>query len=362
MPEVLLDTASVHGLLRMAADEGLLRDREDCGDRFLYGLQQRVLPEWHRQQILEQVILNSRIHTLGRIPVDWLEGELLALGLVCRAEASQASSSENPDLSAEVIEGMLRALGYERPFADWVRAFERFEAARSAAEAFQRIHPGANMEPFDSMIRATHDDEYRDTEQYRLCSECNMAWNEVHPLASVVEEYLSLSECASRTTRYLKTPVYHMSANLYHLPLGCDGDNPSLSIYRIVTSKLGVIPVCHSLTETLGLSMRDDTVALRYHIDEWLASLDGDSADATSRIQRDIERASVSLARGKSLSAAGTIMGYMSIPASIAGIVNPLLGAVGLGLSCVGVVCDQIGQGVADRVRWVAFGSHPGLS
>ncbi len=113
--EVVLDNASINGLLKMAADEGLLFDQEEKSDKMLASLRRHFfLPEWQRQQVLEQVVLNTKIQAMRNTPFDWLYGELVDVSLLQNAERKPESTEEGRQISFELIEGMLRAEGCKR--------------------------------------------------------------------------------------------------------------------------------------------------------------------------------------------------------------------------------------------------------
>ena len=115
MPNTVLDSSSINGLLQMAYEEGLLQDRQDFGDRFLYGLSRRPLAEWHRQQILEQIILNSQLYGINQVPLDWLEGDFLRAGLLKWGKIEGELKDEGIQIAPEIIDGMPRAKRNEYP-------------------------------------------------------------------------------------------------------------------------------------------------------------------------------------------------------------------------------------------------------
>ena len=357
MPETILDRASIEGLLKMAGEEGLLRDRKNHGDLLLAGLGQRPCSEWHRQQILEQVIINSKVHTLWDIPFDWLEGDLLALDFIECKKADSDPISEAKAVAPEIIEGMLRAEGFDKPFDEWIPLVETFGDVLKMVEAYEISHPNTRFDHLSTWVRGMVDREYRDSEEYLLATKWNEAYGAARPLLSAVDEFLKLSELATSTTRYLRTPIYRMSPNLLNLKPDPVTDTPVVHIYRIATEQLGVFPVCTSLRMALALARHQDAVSLRNHMDEWLQSLTSDSVDVTARIQTDITQASNSLVKARALKTAGQIVGYVSIPISAIGIVNPLLGALGFSLTCVAIVIDQSARNFERQVSWLGFGT-----
>jgi hypothetical protein len=357
MPETILDQASIEGLLQMASEEGLLRDRKDQGDLLLAGLRQRSFPDWHRQQILEQVLINSKIHTLWEVPFDDLEGDFLALNFVQFEKGRSNLSTEDKAIAPEIIEGLLRARGYERPFYEWVPLFEIFQEVLKRVELYELSHPGTEFNALSAWIRGMVDREFRNSEEYLLVDKWNEAYKPIQPLISAVDEFLKLSNFATSTTQYLRTPLYRMSPNLFNLKPDIATDTPVVHVYRIVTEQLGVIPICTSLRHVLALAQDSDAVSLRNRMDDWLQSLASDSADITTRIQTDIAKASNSLVKARSLKMAGRIVGYILIPTSAIGIVNSLLGALGFGLTCVAVILDQSGRSLERHVSWMGFGT-----
>ena len=358
MPEAALDSTSIRGLLRMAGDEGLLRDREDYGDKLLFSLRRRPLPEWHKQQILEQVVLNSKIHSVGRLPLDWVEGDFLDLGLIHLAAQDSRGDYECDQFSPEILEGMLRARGYDRSFEEWLQVFREAEAVLNEVEDFKQTHPNEAFESTRILIQAMVDRDLRKSEKYDLAQKWNKANLEVGPLMSVFEEYLSLSEYASKVTRCMRTPVYRLSPNLVSLSPNPHIDGEAIQIYRLATENLGVIPIMSSLTEAIELSKHPDTVAFRAQIDQWLESLQDTSVDRTSQIQKDIRKATESLTKARDRKRCGFLTGIISIPVSLAGLLNPFIGALGLSLTCIGVLLDRSAQKQVDSVRWVSFGSN----
>jgi hypothetical protein len=340
----------------MAADEGLLRDGHDHGDKLLAGL--RPCPEWHRQQILEQVLLNSKLHTLWDIPFDWLEGEFLGHDIL-QYERTPGGPHDSADaVSPEILEGLLVARGEERPFDDWIPIIERSKEILIQIDAFELAHQGATFKPMEHKVRGMVDPNYRDSEAYLLATRWNEAQVSAQPLLSVVDEFLELSEAATTGTRFLKTPVYCMSANLIRLRADATVDSAATRVYRLATEQLGVLPICNSLRQALELGRRPEVAALRSMLDEWLPSLDRDVADVTAKIQADIARASTHLVNGNRLLRVGQFLGYASIPASAAGIVHPLFNALGISMSCVAVVLERSGHAMRKHVDWLGFGTR----
>ena len=356
MPETILDSTSTNALFRMAGDEGLLVDRPE-GDGFLHSLRQRPLHEWHRQQVLEQLIINSRIHTLTELPTKRVDGEFLGMGLVHCPETVPEWSEEGRSISPELIEGMLRSRGYQQSFDYWLSILEASRIVFDEVCKFEDDHPGTKIKVLESTVRGMVDHDYRKSQEYQLSQRLNEANNSVSPFLSTVEEFLRLSQYASENSVYLRTPVYCLSPNLVNLTTNSKDNNNAVFVYRLITEKLGVMPLCTTLRGTLELSRHPDAVALRKNISDWLASFGDDRADLTIRIQREIEKASQSLVRAKRWTTAGTICGHLSIPVSMAASIEPFLGALGFGLKCVAVLSEDASHMLKRRVRWVGFGS-----
>lgn len=342
----------------MASEEDLLKDRPDRGDLLLKGLQQRPFPDWHRQQILEQLLINSRVHTLWDVPFDWLEGEFLSLDLIHFDKSEVVPIDVGEAVAPEVVEGLLRARGYELPFSEWVRHYEEFD------RVLQRVHDyeslgGTEFNALQAWIRGTlaRSGEDKQSSEYLLALDWNKTYGKVQPLFAAFEEFLQLDQFAKSTTQYLRTPIYEMSPNLINFKSNSTLDNEAVRVYRIATQELGVIPVCTSLRKALSLAQQPTAVALRDHIEEWAQSLRDDSVDITKRIQHDISKASNSLVKANALHTAGQIVGYISIPTSVAGFISPLLAALGFSLTCVAILIDQTGSAIDRRINWLGFGT-----
>lgn len=358
MPETVLDSSSVLGLLQMATDESLLRDIPGNDDKFLGSLQARPLPDWRRQQILEQIIINSRIYTLQNLPFDRIEGEFLDMNLLNVAKGGTKHDEEVKSISPELIEGMLRGKGYDKTYDEWLTIFNSSNAVLKEVTEYEARHPDTNLDnPIKAFTLGMVDREYQDSEEYKLSMKWNQASNMAAPLMSAFEEFVSLSNYATSNSRYLRTPIYNLSPNLFNLKPESPNDNEAVYVFRIVTEQLGTFPVCSSLRQALKLANSPDAKALRDKMDEWLRSLQNDSADLTTKIQKDIQKATKSIHKANTVAIAGTVSGYISLPVSAIGIVNPLLGAVGLALTVVAMIADNHSKTLRNSVRWVGFGS-----
>lgn len=355
MTETVLDSSSTNALFRMAGDEGLLVDLPD-GDGFLSSLRQRPLDDWHRQQILEQLILNSRIHTLTKLPTERVDGEFLSMGITHCPETTPILSTQGKSISPELIEGMLRSQGYHQTFYDWLPILEASNRVFNEVCKYEDAHSGIKLNSLSCFVRGMVDSKYGQSYEYKLAHRWNKAQSAVSPLLSAVQEFLQLSEYATEASVYLRTPIYKLSPNLVNLsadPI----DNTAVFVYRLTTEKLGVMPLCTTLRDALELSRHPDAISLREQMAAWLTSFGEDRAALTIGIQREIEKASRSLVRAKRWETVGMICGHLSIPMSMAAVIEPFLGALGFGLKCVAVLSEDAGHIVKHGVRWVGFGS-----
>lgn len=357
MLETVLDTSSKNVLLRLAGDEGLLVDRPD-GDGFLASLRHHPLHEWHKQQVLEQVVLNSKIHALTAPPWDRMEGELVGMGIIHSPKNVPELKEEGRAVSPELIEGMLRSKGYDQGFEKWISIFEDSRIVFNEVMQYQEQHHGIELNINDVIIRGALDREYGRSPEFNLAQRWNIAKQAVSPLLSAVEELLRLDQYANATSIHLRTPIYRLSPNLLNLTTVPTSDNSAVHIYRLTTQKLEVIPFCATLRSAIELSKHPDAVALREKISEWLLSFSANSVGLTDRIQRDIDKASRSLLRAKRCEKVGAICGHLSIPVSLAAALSPFLGALGLSLKCVAVLAEDASHALRTRVRWVGFGSN----
>jgi hypothetical protein len=357
MPEVVLDNFSVFGILRMAEEEGLLRDKEG-NDGYLYSLKQRPFSDWHRQQILEQIILNSKVHTICDIAFDVIEGDFLTTDLIQVAQQIPNAASEGKAVAPEIVEGLLRSRGYEKEFDEWIEIFERFRPIYEEVSRFEAQNPDAKIGGWGLFVRAVIDEKFEESSEYKLARKWNQAYGEVSPLLSAVEEYIKLSDYASSSTHSLRTPIYRLSANMINLTSDDYSDNTALNVYRITTQELGFVPTCSSLRQALEITNNPDVLALRHQIDAWLESLSHDSVDLTSKIQGEIKKASKSLAKANALQTASEYMGYISLPISIVSNFIPFVGAVGFGIDCVATIFEKYGKHIEEKVRWVSLGSR----
>src|SRR5688572_26968708 len=108
MTQTVLDTTSVDVLYRMAGDEGLLSDLPE-GDGLLQSLGKRPVLEWHKQQVLEQVVLNTTLHSLAPLPTQRVDGDFWQMGILYSAPNVPEPTEEGRAISPDVLEGLLRA-------------------------------------------------------------------------------------------------------------------------------------------------------------------------------------------------------------------------------------------------------------
>ena len=316
------------------------------------------LPEWHRQQILEQIVLNPKLHNLGKIPFDWLEGEFLDIDLIQCLEPLQKSHYEITDISPELLEGILRANGIEPDFAKFQAQCLRGIDILDRIDKFKQIHSIDEFNKLSIFVRGMIDHEYRDSEEYKLARELNEIDLETGPVVRIIEEITRLAQYANENRFQLKVPVYKQSANLINLSKHSYDDNEAIRIFRITTEQLGVIPICPTLRETLKLAQDPSTVALRNQIDDWLISLEAGSADRSLAIQKKIRKANDSLLKSSKLKKAGYVSGIIALPVSAFGVFNPFLGAIGLSLSFIAVILERSAKKIETNVKWVGFGSR----
>ena len=355
----IIDSASINGLLKMAGDEGMLEDREDHGDKLLFSLNKQQLPNWHKHQILEQVILNDKVYSVRDIPFDWLRGEFLEMGLIEMSKVENENLNMVEKVSPELIEGMLLARGYDADLDRWHTILKVGIDAADEINEYERLNPGIKIDSFSNLIRGTIDKKFKNSKQYKLASKWNKAVLDAKPITNVIEELLLLSSHAKVQECYLKVPVFSQSDSLVSIP----SNEPPITgevtqIYRITTQKLGSIPVLDSLQSALLLAKQPETIALRAKITEWVKSIDNSSVDVTTKIQNEINKAASNLTKASRLKSTGFITGIISIPVSAIGIVNPFLGALGLSLTCIGVVFDRVGTSIEKSVNWIGFGSY----
>lgn len=357
MIKTILDSSSINGLLRMAGEEGLLADREDYGDRFLYGLGKRPLAEWHRQQILEQVILNDRVCHLNKVPLDWLKGDFVHMGLLEESRVEEGNTSCLDRVSPALIEGMLLARGYESDLNKWQRTLADAQLALSAVEEYEARNPRGKADGLSVLLRGAVDQRFRATEYFQLVSRRNLANQEAAPIIRVIEELISLSNYAKRTGCHLRVPLHHPSANLINIPNAEYVGGEATQVFRVTTQQLGLFPICETLREALALAKRPETLSLRAKIAEWVSSINTSSVDVTENIQRDIKHAVTALNTARRMKSAGFLTAIVSIPISAVGIVNPFFGALGLTMTCIGVFLDQSGTSTETNLSWIGFGT-----
>lgn len=358
MPETILDNSSIDGLLRIAGEEGLLEDRDDHGDKLLYSLNKRPLSEWHRQQILEQVVINSKLYSAREIPFDWLKGDFLDMNLIEQAGNVVENKDEIKQVAPEIIEGMLIARGQNSNLNKWLKLLKKGVTILDEIEKYERDNPGIKVENPGDIIRGMIDDEFSKSEQYRLASRMNKVIIDTIPIRSVLEELLKLSNIASVNQYQLRVPIYRPSANLINLHSNKQIDGTATHIYRITSKELGFFPICTSLRDALTLKDNKTTIALREKIDAWVNSFENSSVDLTTSIQKEIQKAGDSLIKSNKMKKAGYVTGLISIPFSAIGIVNPFLGALGLTLTCLAVIFEKSGVNIERSVQWVGFGSR----
>lgn len=359
MPEAVLDSVSIKSLLRMAGAEGLLFDCDDVGDRLLYTAERygAPIPEWHRQQILEQLVLNTRVHSTQRVPFDWLKGDFLDMGLLCNTEATVDTRFDDAiSMSPDIIEGMLLTRGADPDLANYDQVFEaEMEPLLAKVEDYESEH-GTEFNHTSLILRGAVNRDFRTSPEFKLAQDWNAVQKKLRPAVSVIEEFMSMSQVAKANGLGLKTPIHQQTANLLNLSQKEADD--STQVFRIVTKALGRIPVCDTLRDTIALSRAPATRALREMIDEWLTSLPSGEANRTQKIQAEIKKASDGLIAAQNLKVAGYISGVIAIPISAVGLVNPLLSAIGFGLGCVAVICEERGTVKQNSVKWVGFGSR----
>lgn len=358
MPKTILDRASINSLLKMAGEEGLLKDRLDRGDKLLYSLTQRTLPEWHRQQILEQVILNSKLYSKEKIPFDWLEGDFLDLDLIQCFESQQTLYDEILDISPELLEGILLANGIKPDFIKFKSLFKKGLEISDKIEKYKQIHSISEFNKISIFVCGMIDSKYRNSQEYKLAEELNKINIEIGPIIRVIEEIIELSQYARDNEFQLKIPVYKQSANLINLSDQSYNDYEAIKVFRITTQKLGVIPFCSTLRQSLKLANDPATIALRNQIENWLVSLKDGIADKSIFIQNKIQKANDRLLKSYKLKTAGFFSGIIAIPVSAVGILNPFLGALGLSLSCIAVIFERTAKKIENNVKWIGFGSR----
>jgi hypothetical protein len=360
MPESVLDNASIEGLLKMAADEKLLCDRADRGDMFVYGLEKyRVqTSRWHKQQILEQVVLNDRIHSAREIPFDWLDGDFLDLNMiVCSQPTRQVDFQEAIVISPDILEGMLAARGADTDLARYDRVYKEIAGPVLAEIHDFESQTGTLFDSGSLRLQGIVNPALRYTRGYTLAVKWGEIESQLRPVTAVVEEFLSLSNVAEAHSINLKTPIRQQSDNLVNFRES-KGENDAIQVFRIATQALGQIPFCETLRETIALAREPETAALRLKIDEWICSLPHGIADRTLKIQTEIRDASECLLKSKKIQNFGYISGIVALPISTVGMWNPFFGALGLGLGCVAVMCEKMDRDKRDELAWFGFGSR----
>lgn len=289
MPITLLDSSSINGLLQIAYEEGLLRDRQDFGDRFLYGLSRNPLAEWHKQQILEQVILNSQLCGINKVPLDWLEGEFLQTNVIQWKEADNVVD-EGIQIAPEIIDGILRAKGQNIPIKQYDARFNAMKAVFDKVDEYNKKHPNDEFDSQKIFSRGMFDPKFRNSRVFKLGRKYNKAWSDFKPLADTVDEFIRLSNFAGNNGTNLKTPIYTESSNLINIfsPPKLEGE--VVNIFRFVTNQLGSLPFLPTLKSTLELADAPETKALREQIDNWSQSINKGTASVTEMIQKDIKK------------------------------------------------------------------------
>lgn len=130
-------------------------------------------------------------------------------------------------------------------------------------------------------------------------------------------------------------------------------------LFVIVALELGSLPFRKTLGDTLKLADQDDTVALRKYVAEMNAELGVNGVEGIEGVRSDIEQASRKILKVDRRNLISSILNYVGLPMSFAGIVSPVAGAIGIGMSLVGYYTALRNQRVEADLKWAMFGKKP---
>ena len=362
---VAIGSTGTQALLALAAKERLLWSSPEDTDKMFETVSRRSVPDPLRIQLLQQLVLSPHVVSTEPHPF-FMAGELFEDETVTfRREPSHATcdASALSSFSAEALLGLLDAAGTPlslEELSERCAFLMREERELSPAlEAFG-ISGGAFANPM-SMLSLT-------VNRQAQAQELFTRWNKWHNLAVSVlrpfeelEETIGLAEAEKLDRLFIPRRHFleEMTAELINKPdAGLLKEQPEFAVLQVVTTRLGTLPFRTTLRETLELSRTEAAQDLRVLLDKWVQELPAGPTQVLSRIEREAERAMVSLRAGKKLGAVSRFFTYVGVTSLVASSLGRIPPGFGMATTLVGAYYQAASDALSRRFRWASFGNN----
>lgn len=364
----VLSRVCQNALIGMAVSEGLLEEDAQKTDGFLASRMKVPVPDWIREQVLEQLVFAPKIvHIGGEHAAPWLRGRLIDEGLIDFTPGLERAVALE-SLSLRIIAGMLASEGFAELAQDPMASIEAFNRAERARIEFKertgkelpKFGPpsSADSSGLDMGRKFFQKNDYTQQE-YEEAAPIRKQRKQNAPVRDCITEYELLSTIASEQNALLRTPVLPKAAD----PSIASLLSPEVSLpaavrlFRIAVTGLGKLPFRNTLTETLTLARDPATIALRQNIEEWLIAFSNTNEQDLQMISRDIATASEALSRLGHWRVVAAFCTWIALPVGIAEAFLQLPPVLSSSISVVGMAAESRKLLTEKKCRWVRFGN-----
>jgi hypothetical protein len=225
----------------VAAKDKLISENGET-DGYFANLLPSEPPLWVQQQMLEQIALFPRIMALDGPERDWLEGLLFAELDLTFGKAAATEELPAREMSADIIDGMLRAEGIEIPMMDYKSRMANIKTALDGMDEFEREHGKKAPTYLEAMIRSTIDRAYAKSPEFQQVERWHNMCEPGMPLINVAQRFIDHALYSEKQGACFKTPVVeHGNLMATIPPKGPEGERLT-NLLRLTTRKLGVLP------------------------------------------------------------------------------------------------------------------------
>jgi hypothetical protein len=360
--QVVLDPSLTRALLWMAAKEKLISEKGET-DGYFANLLRSEPPLWVQQQMLEQIALFPRIMALGGRERDWLDGPLFEELDLTFGKAAKNDELPAREISADIIDGMLRAEGIEIPMTDYKSRMANMKTALDERDEFEREHGEKAPTYLEAMIRSTVDRAYAESPEFQKVERWHNMCEPGMPLINVAQRFIDHALYSEKQGACFKTPVVEHGSLMATIPPKGPESERLTHLFRLTTLELGTLPYRRTLHETLKLAKKTASRDLRVRLWDWLQEIESGKLDDAEKILRDIHLATAHLQAGQ---VSGKIGGFCTyLGGGLTGLGLGASGGLAAALTSLGVTVTIVGviaQGKADlgprSHRWASFGSR----
>lgn len=359
----VVDRSFMDTLLLMAVEEGLLSENHRA-DGYIGRIKRRPIPQWVREQVLEQVVLSGQIVSFnpGWGSLEAFDGKLLEADLLAHLNPVQGE----PDwdhVPAESLLGMLHARGILVDIPEVMRRIEASSKALEEEEAFKRSTGKVSPTSIEgaiarAMVGLLRSGEPFTEEEIAAQEKRNRTYEATSPILDSITEFLKMRKAANEDGLMTRTALFSAGGSFIPPPSVPRSEliTDPVKMLRVVAGELGRLTFRPTLKESLTLRKDPATLALRERLRDWLHALQGAEVDHLARIRSDIIKARKSLMRGRVAGKIGDAATWLAAPAAVADVLLTLPGILG-GATTVVAISSLTWRNSAERKhRWAMFG------